>query len=322
VTAADWVLDGLLACSLPILAWLVLATTHLPKAVVLFIAFGLLSALAWARLGAPDVALVEAAVGAGLTGALLMSAFEWLRPLQQSSRASLPYQKVLSALLLVGLSVGLSVGLGAVVLALPEQTAGLSHEVLAEIDLSGAAHPVTAVLLNFRGYDTLLEIAVLLVAALAVQLQVRRGRWRRDVDREGPLLPALVRLLMPGLVLVSGYLLWRGSHAPGGAFQAGVVLGGGGILLILSGTLRPPSISSLWVRALLVFGPAFFLAVATAPLFGGEAVLEYPPQWAGLLILCIESALTLSIALSLMLFFPASARVRGASSVPPQREQA
>jgi uncharacterized MnhB-related membrane protein len=42
--------------------------------VVLFVAFGLLMALCWMRLGAPDVALAEAAIGAGLTGALLMSA--------------------------------------------------------------------------------------------------------------------------------------------------------------------------------------------------------------------------------------------------------
>lgn len=317
MTAADWALDGVLACSLPMLAWLVLLTTHLRKAVVLFIAFGLLSALAWARLGAPDVALVEAAVGAGLTGALLMSAFGWLRPPQHASRTRFSYQKALTALLLLGSSLGL----GAAVLALPTQTTGLSHEVLAELGVSGVTHPVTAVLLNFRSYDTLLEIAVLLVAALAVQLQVRRGRWRPEVDREGPLLPALVRLMMPGLILVSGYLLWRGSHAPGGAFQAGVVLGGGGILLMLSGTLRPPLISSLWVRALLVVGPAFFLAVATAPMLAGKALLEYPPQWAGLLILSIESVLTVSIALILTLFFPATARLPRASSARRQAEQ-
>jgi multisubunit Na+/H+ antiporter MnhB subunit len=40
--------------------------------VVLFIAFGLLLALAWVRLGAPDVALAEAAIGAGITGTLLL----------------------------------------------------------------------------------------------------------------------------------------------------------------------------------------------------------------------------------------------------------
>jgi uncharacterized MnhB-related membrane protein len=50
-----------------------LAATDLFKAIVLFMAFGLLMALAWARLEAPDVALAEAAIGAGLTGALLLS---------------------------------------------------------------------------------------------------------------------------------------------------------------------------------------------------------------------------------------------------------
>jgi uncharacterized MnhB-related membrane protein len=66
--------DGLLAASLLWLAWRVLSTPRLFEAVVLFVAFGLLMALCWMRLAAPDVALAEAAIGAGLTGALLMSA--------------------------------------------------------------------------------------------------------------------------------------------------------------------------------------------------------------------------------------------------------
>ena len=41
-------------------------------AVAAFIALGVVMALAWARLSAPDVALAEAALGAGLTGALLL----------------------------------------------------------------------------------------------------------------------------------------------------------------------------------------------------------------------------------------------------------
>ncbi|MDO9635930.1 MAG: DUF4040 domain-containing protein, partial [Thiobacillus sp.] len=47
-----------------------LTVADLFRGVVLFIVFGLLMALAWARLGAPDIALAEAAIGAGLTGAL------------------------------------------------------------------------------------------------------------------------------------------------------------------------------------------------------------------------------------------------------------
>lgn len=49
-----------------------LAAPDLFHAVVLFIVFSLLMALVWARLNAPDIALTEAAIGAGLTGALLL----------------------------------------------------------------------------------------------------------------------------------------------------------------------------------------------------------------------------------------------------------
>lgn len=67
-------LDILLALTLLWLAWRTLATPHLFKAVVLFIAFGLVLSVVWVRLAAPDIALAEAAIGAGLTGALLLSA--------------------------------------------------------------------------------------------------------------------------------------------------------------------------------------------------------------------------------------------------------
>jgi uncharacterized MnhB-related membrane protein len=66
--------DMLLCLTLVWLAWQVLASKDLFKAVVLFISFGLLMALGWVRLQAPDVALAEAAIGSGLTGALFLSA--------------------------------------------------------------------------------------------------------------------------------------------------------------------------------------------------------------------------------------------------------
>lgn len=74
MSALDWAFDGLLALIVLWLAWRVLSGPDLFRAVVLFIAFGLLVALAWVRLKAPDLALAEAAIGAGITGALLLTA--------------------------------------------------------------------------------------------------------------------------------------------------------------------------------------------------------------------------------------------------------
>ncbi len=70
----EWLLDGLLVLALLTTAVAVLASRNLFRAVVMFIAFGLLMALAWVRLQAPDIALAEAAIGAGLSGVLLLDA--------------------------------------------------------------------------------------------------------------------------------------------------------------------------------------------------------------------------------------------------------
>lgn len=66
------VFDAMLLAALLWSAARALTVRELFRAVVLFIVFGLLMALAWARLGAPDVALAEAAIGAGLSGALML----------------------------------------------------------------------------------------------------------------------------------------------------------------------------------------------------------------------------------------------------------
>ncbi|WP_051215793.1 Na(+)/H(+) antiporter subunit B [Ferrimonas futtsuensis] len=79
VTTLYWLLDGLLGTGLFCLAWQALISQDLFRAIVLYINFGLLMALAWVRLSAVDIALAEAAIGAGLTGALLLAALARLK---------------------------------------------------------------------------------------------------------------------------------------------------------------------------------------------------------------------------------------------------
>jgi energy-converting hydrogenase B subunit D len=66
--------DLVLLSTLLVLAIAALTSPEPRRAVMFFIAFGLWLALVWARLGAPDVALAEAAIGAGLGGALMLAA--------------------------------------------------------------------------------------------------------------------------------------------------------------------------------------------------------------------------------------------------------
>lgn len=58
---------GLIVCALA-----ALNTKDLLAAVVIFMAYSLIMAVIWALLQSPDLALTEAAVGAGVTGILLL----------------------------------------------------------------------------------------------------------------------------------------------------------------------------------------------------------------------------------------------------------
>lgn len=71
---AEGLLDIALALLVVGIGWRCLAEPDLFGAAVTFIAFGLALALVWAYLDAPDVALAEAALGAGITGVLLVDA--------------------------------------------------------------------------------------------------------------------------------------------------------------------------------------------------------------------------------------------------------
>ena len=72
-------IDGCLVIGILTLACLCLATRNLFTAIVLFVSLGLLIAIAWVRLDAPDLAIAEAAIGAGLTGALLLATWRQMR---------------------------------------------------------------------------------------------------------------------------------------------------------------------------------------------------------------------------------------------------
>lgn len=69
----DLTLDLFLVAALLWSAAQSLVSKNLFRSIVLFIVFGLFMALAWVRLDAPDLALTEVIIGAGLTGALLLN---------------------------------------------------------------------------------------------------------------------------------------------------------------------------------------------------------------------------------------------------------
>lgn len=307
----------LLAC-----AWLALTTPDLQRAVVIFIAFGLLAALAWVRLQAPDVALAEAAVGSGLTGALLLSTLSAMRRAEAQRQREHPPISGRSAvrdrhipappsddvamtrprLLILALTALMVVGLAVAALSFPTDAARLAPVAIEMLPQSGVLNPVTAVLLNYRGYDTLLEVAVLLLAIIGIWAIAPQARiWVKRPDT--PVLAAFVRLLLPLMVVVAGYLLWLGADEPGGAFQGGAVLGAMGVLWVAAAVWLPNARRGNLLRPLLGIGLAAFITAALALLFASGNLLEYPRGQAKTIILFIESAAMFSIGATLTLLF-------------------
>jgi len=288
--------DLLLVAALLWLAGHGLFTRSTHASITLYICFGLVLSLAWARLGAPDLALAEAALGAGFIGGLLLKVAGGLPPSRRQARRRewAVARAVAGACMLVLLFVGIA----GPVRTLATDVTEPRQDVVAALGASGASNAVTAVLLNFRGYDTLLEIAVLLVAGLACWVLPERA-FR--TLRPEPLLHVFVHSLIPLIVLVAAYLLWAGAGAPGGAFQAGVLLGAGGVVRLLAG--EPLPMRGPLARLVLVLGLGVFLAAGLWPGLSGGRFLELPSARAGAVMLLIETAGMLSIGYLLTALF-------------------
>jgi multisubunit Na+/H+ antiporter MnhB subunit len=192
-----------------------------------------------------------------------------------------------------------------VVVDLPRTPGGLTALVVENLPASGVRQPVTAVLLNFRAYDTWLEVGVLFLAVLNL-LCLRRSSDLANVApplAEDQLLAGMARQLLPMAVLTGGYLLWLGTHSPGGAFQAGAVLAAGGIVLRIAGHRSVAALRMPVLQVALLSGFAAFLLMAMALLVAGRALLEYPEGLVGTLIVLIEAGIAISVAFTLVALF-------------------
>ncbi len=294
---------GLTALVLGVAVWTTTARDTF-AAIVGFVALGLLLALVWVRLAAPDVALTEAAIGGGVTGGLLVGASARLRRAEAPAAAEKPGLPL--QLMAVAVCVLVTVGLAAIVLLLPEPAPTLAPQAAAHLAATGLGNPVTAVLMAYRAIDTLLETVVLLLALVGIWSLAPDGVWGgvpgplRRVDRNG-VLTFLAQLLVPVGILVGIHIFWVGSVAPGGEFQGATILAAMWILAMMAGLVDAPAVGRRWLRLVLVAGPAVFLAIGLAGFAIAGAFLAYPESHAKLLIVTIEVPVTLSIATTLAL---------------------
>lgn len=177
-------LDLVLLLLLLATAVLSLVVRDLLAGVALLSAYSLFTALLFAGLQAVDVAIVEAALGAGVTGVLLIAAIllTTRRAEQRPDRRARVLVPVVAGLF-VALMLFASSGLpdrgdpDA-----PAQTGVSQAYVEGSLRETNTPNIVTAVLADYRSMDTLGETLVILTAALSAAMILMRRVDHPDVD--------------------------------------------------------------------------------------------------------------------------------------------
>jgi len=112
---------------------------------------------------------------------------------------------------------------------------------------TGATNLITAILVTYRGLDTLGEVTVLFLAAAIVGLVLSRGRQAGETGDAGgataappagELLSTGKDLLVPLILLLGVYVIANGHLTPGGGFQGGAILASAILLILLTDPMR------------------------------------------------------------------------------------
>ena len=111
----------------------------------------------------------------------------------------------------------------------------------------GAANLVTAVVVTYRGLDTLGEVTVLFISAAGVGLLLRRERKKGNGNGEengdarmrvhrpaSEIVETATELLLPMVILFGIYVFLNGHLSPGGGFQGGAIIASGTMFLLLA----------------------------------------------------------------------------------------
>jgi multicomponent Na+:H+ antiporter subunit B len=301
----------------------IVRSENLFVAVMLTSIFSLLMAANFFILDAADVALTEAAVGAGVTTVIFLSALALTagreKFAREGSRLALVVVVVLASLIIYATFD--KPRLGDPEAPVHQHVAPWYLEKTPEyIDIPNV---VTAVLGSFRGYDTLGEVFVVFAACIGVLFilgvapaSVADKRNSEPSGLKHHLIPQVVgRFLVPFIVLFGLYVQFHGEYGPGGGFQAGALIATGVILYaLLEGEAAAlQAVPRSVLMALVIGGASLYGAVGLLCIVLGGNFLDYsvlaadPVFGQQLGILVIEAGVGMAVCGALLSIFHAFA---------------
>jgi len=109
-------------------------------------------------------------------------------------------------------------------------------------DEVGAANLVGAVLVTYRGLDTLGEVAILFLAASIIgfflKVKLEEEKVPRKVRKTSEILETASKIITPVIFLFGIYVFLNGHLTPGGGFQGGAIIASGLVLMLLANPIK------------------------------------------------------------------------------------
>ena len=117
---------------------------------------------------------------------------------------------------------------------IPSSVQRVGDELLKLNTTDGVSNAVTTVVVFFRGFDTLGEIAVLFIASFGIGLILSENKKCEIKAESNFMLKTASKLLFPIIVVYGIYVMVYGHLSPGGGFQGGVIIASAVMLLLIS----------------------------------------------------------------------------------------
>lgn len=107
------------------------------------------------------------------------------------------------------------------------------------VEKSQVANVITAIVVNYRGLDTLGEVTVLFLATTGVASILYRRKEEEEEDLRvtipsSSIIRTGARVLFPSITLLGIYVFVHGHLSPGGGFQGGTIVATGFLLMLIS----------------------------------------------------------------------------------------
>ncbi len=260
------------------------AKFHRLAALVLLGGAGLVTCITFVWLSAPDLAVTQLLVEI-VTTVLILLGLRWLpkriEDPDDPGMMTMPVRLRRLRDLVIALFSGIGMMLVSYTMMSREMPEAISSYFLERAyKEGGGTNVVNVILVDFRGFDTLGEIAVLCIVALTVFALLLRfrpatesletpeqQRLQNAFDDEHPdrktgdsiaeylLVPSVImRWMFPVIGMLAAFLFFRGHDLPGGGFAAGIAMSIGFILQYMAGGTR-------WVEERLRIHPLRWMAI-------------------------------------------------------------